>query len=229
MSGLKENVQYGAGQYGAQITPDEIDLTQQYIITNPSLSAVQIGTVSSTGTAAFVLDNIRPDYPRTLLLSILGVAGGMGGTATIGGWDQFGQPISDTIGFGSANGGGSVATTKIFGRVQGGTITGLAGLGGTAVGTARIGYAVGTATNLVAKFGLPMKIAAVTDVRNISYTSQGVGGTALNGGTIAAANVDVTNSAFIPNRILAGTETYVVAVKSTFDNSGKPNMSLATP
>lgn len=228
MSGGKENIQYGMGQYGAQITPDEIDFTLQYIITNPSLSAAAIGTVSSTGTAAFVLDNIRPDYPRTLAVSILGVAGGMGGTVTVGGWDQFGQPITDTVGFGSANGGGTVATTKIFGKVQGGTINGLAGLGGTAVGTARIGYEFGTAANRVAKFGLPVKIAAVTDVRNITFTSQGVGGTALNGGTIAAANVDVTNSAFIPNRIVAGTEVYTVAVKSTFDNSGKPLMSLAS-
>lgn len=226
MSGLNEGV-YGFVQAGRQVAPADIDLTQQYIITHPSLSVSAIGTVSSTGTAAFVLDNIRPDYPRTLAVSILGVAGGMGGTVTLGGWDQFGQPITDTVGFGSAAGGGTVATTKIFGRVQGGTINGLAGLGGTAIGTARIGYEFGTATGRVAKFGLPTKIAAVSDVRNITYTSQGVGGTALNGGTIAAANVDVTNSAFIPNRILAGTEVYTVAIKSTFDNAGKPNMSLA--
>lgn len=227
MSGLREG-NYGFTQAGRQVAPADIDYPFQYIITHPSLSVSAIGTVSSTGTAAFVLDNIRPDYPRTLAVSILGVAGGMGGTVTLGGWDQFGQPITETVGFGSANGGGTVATTKIFGRVQGGTIDGLAGLGGTAVGTARIGYAIGTATNLVAKFGLPTKIAAVSDVRNITYTSQGVGGTALGGGTISSTNVDVTNSAFIPNRILAGTEVYTVAIKSTYDNSGKPNMSLAS-
>lgn len=228
MSGLKENIQYGAGQYGAQVTPDEMDRFEVMTLLNPSLSAVQIGTVSSaTANAAFVLDNIRPDYPRTLLVSILGVAGGMGGTVTLNGFDQFGQPVTDTVGFGSANGGGSVATSNIYSRVTNGTIVGLAGLGGTAVGTARIGYAVGTATGLVAKFGLPTKIAAVSDVRRITYTSQGVGGTALNGGTIDSTLVDVTKSAFIPNRILAGTEVYQVAIKSTFDNSGKPNMTLA--
>lgn len=227
MSGLAEG-NYGFTQAGKQVSPADIDMTQQYIITHPSLAVAAIGTVSSTGTAAFVLDNIRPDYPRTLAVSILGVAGGMGGTATIGGWDQFGQPITDTVGFGSAAGGGTVATTKIFGRVQGGTITGLDGLGGTAVGTARIGYEFGTAANRVAKFGLPTKLGAVSDVRRITFTSQGVGGTALGGGTISSTNVDVTNSAFIPNRILAGTEVYTVAVKSTYDNSGRANMSLAS-
>lgn len=226
MSGLKD-INYGMGQYGGQVTPDELDRFENYNIVHPSLSAVQVGTVTSaTANAAFVLDNIRPDYPRTLLVSILGVAGGMGGTVTLNGFDHFGQPVTDTVGFGSANGGGSVATTKIFSRVSNGTLVGIAGLGGTAIGTARIGYAIGTAANLVAKFGLPTKIAAVTDVRGITFTSQGVGGTALNGGTIDSTLVDVTNSALIPNRILAGTEHYIVKVKSTFDNAGKPNMTL---
>jgi len=228
MSGFKENVQYGAGQYGAQVTPDEMDRFETLTIINPSLSAVQIGTVTSaTANAAFVLDNIRPDYPRTLLVSILGVAGGMGGTVTVNGYDHFGGTQTETVGFASANGGGSVATTKIFSRVVSGSIVGLDGLGGTAVGTARIGYAVGTAANLVAKFGLPTKIAAVTDVRRITYTSQGVGGTALNGGTIGTANIDISDHSFKPNRVLAGTEIYQLSIKSTYDNSGKPNMTLA--
>jgi hypothetical protein len=227
MSGLAEG-NYGFVQAGRQVSPADIDIAQQFIITNPSLSVSAIGTVSSAATAAFVLDNIRPDYPRTLAISILGVAGGMGGTVTVNGYDQFGGTQTETIGFASAAGGGTVATTKVFGRVVSAVTTGLAGLGGTAIGTARIGYEFGTATGRVAKFGLPTKIAAVSDVRRITYTSQGVGGTALNGGTIDSTNVDVTNSAFIPNRILAGTEVYTIAIKSTFDNSGKPNMSLAS-
>lgn len=227
MSGLKENVQYGAGQYGAQVTPDEIDRFEYYNIVHPSLSVSAIGTVSSASTAAFVLDNIRPDYPRTLAVSILGVAGGMGGTVTVNGYDHFGGTQTETVGFASANGGGTVATTKVFSRVVSAVTTGLDGLGGTAVGTARIGYEFGTAANRVAKFGLPVKIAAVSDVRNITFTSQGVGGTALNGGTIAAANVDITDSSFKPGRIVAGTEHYIIKIKSTYDNSGKPNLTVA--
>lgn len=225
MSGLGENFpSFAFG--GAQVTPRDIDRYETYMIVNPGLTATSLGTVTSaTANAAFVFDNVRPDYPRNVLVSILGVAGGMGGTVTVYGKNQFGESVNETLGFGSANGGGSVAGTVSFAQLTAATINGLAGLGGTAIGTARIGYAIGTAAGLVARFGLPTKIGAVTDVKRITFLSQGVGGTALNGGTIGTANVDVTNHQFLPARVMAGTETYIITVKSTYANLGRPSMS----
>lgn len=225
MSGLGQH-DFGFAQAGAQVAPNEIDRYETYQIVHPSLSAVQIGTVTSaTANPAFVMDNIRPDYPRNILFSILGVSGGVGGTAVVNGKNQFGEAISETFAVGSANGGGSVAGTKIFAEVTNGTLTSIDGLGGTAVGTARLGYAVGTAAGLVARFGLPTKINALTDVKRITYSSQGVGGTALNGGTIGTANIDTTNHAFLPARVMAGTEIYTLTIKSTYSNLGKPNLT----
>lgn len=223
MSGLKEQGGlYGFSQAKMQVTPDELDRYEQYTITHPSLSATSLGTVTSaTANAAFVFDNVRPDYPRNVLFSILGVSGGMGGTLVIAGKDQFGEPVRETLAIGSANGGGSVAGTKAYALITGATLSGINGLDGTAIGTARIGYAIGTATGLVARFGLPTKIGAISDVKRITFSSQGVGGTALNGGTIAAANVDATNHQFLPGRIMAGTEIYTITIKTTWDNQGK--------
>lgn len=209
-----------------QVAPSEIDRYEQYTIIHPSISATALGTVTSaTANPAFVFDNVRPDYPRNVLFSILGVAGGMGGTARVVGKDQFGVTQTETLAVGSANGGGSVAGTVTFAQLTAATLTGIDGLGGTAVGTARLGYAIGTATGLVARFGLPTKIGAIADVKRITYTSQGVGGTALNGGTIDSSLVDLTNHHFKPGRIMAGTEVYALTIKSTFDNLGKPNLT----
>lgn len=225
MSGAKENI-YGFGQAKLQVTPDEVDQFIQYQIINPGLTATSLGTVSSaTANASFVFDNIRPDYPRNVLVSILGVAGGMGGTVTVAGKNQFGGTQTETMGFASAASGGSVAGTKIFSLVNAATINGLDGLGGTAVGTARIGYAIGTAAGIINKLGLPTKIGTVTDLRNVTRSGQGVGGTAVNGGTILAAHVDLVNHAYLPPFIIAGSETICLTIKSTFDNSGKANMT----
>lgn len=225
MSGIGES-NYAFVQAGAQVAPNEMDRYESYSIIHPSLSAVQLGTVTSaTANAAFVLDNIRPDYPRNVLFSILGVSGGVGGTAVVNGKNQFGENISETFAVGSANGGGSVAGTKIFAQITNGTLTGIDGLGGTAIGTARLGYAIGTAAGLVARFGLPTKIKELTDVKRITFTSQGVGGTALNGGTIGTANIEVDTSQFLPGRIVAGTEVYTITFKPTYSNLGKPNLT----
>lgn len=209
----------------SQVQPRDIDQYVQYQIIHPGITGASLGTISPTGTAAFVFINVRPDYPRNVLLTILGVAGGMGGTATIAGKDQFGGTQTETIGFASAAGGGTVAGTKIFGFVNAATITGLDGLGGTAVGTASLGYASGTATDIKVRFGLPFKIGATTDIKSISLSGQGVGGTAVNGGTYGTALVDTTNHAFLPSTIVGGSQIYNILAKPTYDNQGKANIA----
>lgn len=223
MSGLKES--FPELQFGKKATPDELDQYQQYQVIFPSISPSAIGTVTSaTANPAFVLDNIKLDYPRNVLFSILGVAGGMGGTAYVVGKNQFGDVINETFAVGSANGGGSVAGTKVFAQVTAATLTGIDGLGGTAIGTARLGYAIGTATNLAYKLGLPTKVAAASDVKAITWQSQFVG-TAINGGTIGTAQIDTTFHAFKGQTIMAGTESFTFLIKSTFDNAGKADLT----
>jgi len=226
MSGLGEIGGLPQFNVGAKVQPRDIDQFVQYSVINPGLLPTSLGTVTSaTANAAFVFDNITLDYPRNVLVSILGVAGGMGGTVTLAGKDQFGGTQTETLGFASANAGGSVAGTKIFSMVNAATLTGIAGLGGTAIGTARIGYAVGTAAGIAAKIGFPVKVGSFTDLRNVARSGQGVGGTSTNGGTITTGMVDTTNHAFNAQAIIGGSETYTFTIVPTYDNAGRANLT----
>jgi len=165
MSGLKTNEP--ALQAGYKVSPDEMDMYRQYVILHPSVSPSFFGTVETASAAAIVAVNARTTYPRNLLLSVTGVAGGMGGTAVVNGKDQFGAPITETLGFGSAAGGGTVAGTKVFAQYTSGTFT-PDGLGGTAVGTVALGFQIGTsATGPI--FGLPDKLGATSDVKAVAW------------------------------------------------------------
>jgi hypothetical protein len=165
MSGLKTHEP--ALQAGYKVSPDEIDQYKQYVILNPSVSASYFGTAASAAAVAITAINTRTTYPRNVLLSVTGVAGGMGGTAVINGKDQFGQPVTETLGFGSAAGGGTVAGTKIFATYTSGTFT-PQGLGGTAVGTVSLGFQIGTSTT-GPKFGLPDKLGATSDIKAVAW------------------------------------------------------------
>lgn len=213
MASLKRDIP-GIRFSGIKVTPDEIDQTRQYSVNNPSTSATWYGTAASASAAAFGITNINADYPRNILVTIGGVAGGMGGTATVNGKDQFGNVIQETLGFATANGGGSVAGTKIFAQVTSGTCTPV-GLGGTAVGTMSLGVAIGTAANLVALFGLPDKIGAVSDVKRMTFIDNGTAKN-INGGTIAAY-IGTANHTFRGTAIVAATDQYHLTVRSTFN------------
>jgi len=226
MSGLKQS-DYAFAQAKEQVTPDEIDQYMIYNVNNPSLSATYIGTVAGTQTAsaALVLSSIKPDYPRNLLYGIVGTAD-VGGSITAVGKDQFGAVIRETVGSGTVAAGTpafAIAGTKIFAEVTAATVT-FATSSGQGNGTARIGLAIGTAATALYRLGLPTKIGAVSDVKRITWTSQSVG-TAINGGTIGTAQIDMTNHAFLGQTIMAGTETFQFTIKTTHDNSGKPNLT----
>lgn len=223
MPGLKKH--YPDVRFSAnKVTADEIDQRVYYKVVNPSASAAFLGTVTSAAPGAFVMDQIKTDYPRTVLLTLLGVAGGMGGTATVTGTNQFGQAQTETLGFASAAGGGTVAGTKIFDTVTGATLDGLAGVGGTAVGTASLGFAIGTAAGVVAWFGLPVKIGSVSDVKRIIWndagTIKGVGG-----GTVSSTYVDTARHAFRINEVVAAADGFYVEVLSTYNSERDTNVA----
>lgn len=225
MPGLKKyfpDVRMG----GNKVTPDEIDRYENYYVVHPSVSDTFYGTVSTAVTtgAAIVFTNVRADYPRNILFTMLGVAGGMGGTAVVNGKDQFGVTIQETVSFGSAAGGGTVAGTKVFSQLTSGSVTGVVGLGGTAVGTAKLGVASGTASGIANLFGLPVRVQAVGDVKTLTWVNNGTV-TAVNGGTITSSHVGTANHTFMGTSVVAITDSYYVRTLTTFNSENKTNLA----
>lgn len=222
MSGLKEHyVDFGVSK--SQVTPDEIDRYERMNTGILSISTTWFGTTAagtSTQAKPLVLINAIADHPRNALYQVAG-SSDMGGTWVINGYDQFGGYQTETVAIGTAANGGSVAGTVIWGSMTSGTFTFTTGDVGS--GTPKLGVAVGTAGTTAFKLGLLTKIASTLDVKAITWIKENVV-TTLGGGTIGAY-VDATNHAFTGSAIMAGTESYTVLLKSTFDNASKPKMA----
>lgn len=217
MSGLKDNfpgVFNKTGTSGWQVSPDEIDMDHQYVIMNPSVSATYFGTVSSASAAALVLDQTRADYPRNVLVTALGVAGGMGGTAVVNGKNQFGETIQESIGFGSAAGGGTTAGTKVFAQVTSGTFT-PQGLGGTAIATVSLGVVIGTV--MLPTFGLPARLGGTSDIKAVTWLDADVSKM-----TNAASHAKVDRSAITIEVAggIAAADSFMVYYRPTFNSAG---------
>lgn len=218
MSGLKSLAGLpGFGFSGQKVTPDELD---RYEVINTgvlSISSTWFGTAAagtSTQAKAYVIINKFADHPRNALYAVAG-SSDMGGTWTVNGKDQFGVPVTETVAIGTAANGATVAGTKIFRQIDSGTFTFTTGAVGS--GTPKVGVAIGTAAGLAFKLGLLTKIAGSTDVVSITWVKENVT-TTLGGGTFGSF-VDVTNHAFSGSAVMAGTETYKVIVRPTFDNA----------
>jgi hypothetical protein len=223
MSGLGERFpEFQAA--GHRVAPRDMDAYQQFVYYNIGTSSTALGTAELTAAGAIVFDNVQLDYPRNVLFSILGVAGGMGGSAVLNGVDRWGNSIQETFNVGSANAGGSVAGTKIFTKVTSGSLVSIDGLGGTAVGTTRFGYAIGTAATLKMWLGLPTKIGGTGDVKMISYVKNFVS-TPVAGGTIGTNQVNATYHAIGGTEIAGSAHTYSVLFRSTYDNVGNGNLA----
>lgn len=224
MPGLKKHepsIRFSANK----ITPDEIDQRIRYTVQNPSVSASYLGTVTTATTTggAFVMDSIACDYPRNLLFTLTGVAGGMGGTMTATGTDQFNRAQTESIGFGSAASGGTLAGTKIFDTVTSATLNSVVGVGGTAVGTASLGFAIGTAATQVAQFGLPVKIKAVGDVKRITWNDSTVQ-KSVNGGTVNSTYVGTATHSFNVGQVVAAADAFHVDILTTYTSENDANV-----
>lgn len=204
---------------GFQLSPDESDRYEVYTVNNPATTALGTLFVASAGTAGtasvkpLVVNNKYPDFPRNVNFNIHGTGVGMAGTLTINGFSQFGQAQSEALGFGSADNGGTVVGSKIFGQFTGGTV-----LFGTAIGngTANIGFEGGTGC----LFGLPVKIGATSDV--ISMTNSiGSGPISVGGGTAIGSLVDSTVHAFRPFSAVVASSYYTVWVRSTYNGENE--------
>jgi len=197
---------------GNKVTPDEIDSYRQYCVIKPGVGTAVIGTVApGTVAGTFVLDTTRLDYPRNLLFSIVGPAGGVGGTVSVTGKNQFGVTQSETITIASAAGGGTQAGSLIFAEVSLGTYD---PNGGDNQGTPCLGVAIGTAggTATGCKFGLPDKIGGTSDIKAITFIDNGAVAE-----HAAAGVANVFDHSFSPAQAVAAADDYIVLYKPTYD------------
>ena len=219
MPGLKKyfpDVRFGANK----VTPDEIDWIIRYTVTKPSAGTAGVGTLAA-GTVAGTLDllSTQNDYPRNLLYTVVGPSGGVGGTFAVTGTDQFGVSKTESLTIASANAGGTAAGTQIFDTVS--TITyNPNGVDNTS--TTTVGYAIGTASGLVGKLGLPVKIKAVGDVKRLTWIKNGTY-TPIQAGTIGTLVVDTTNHAFRGTAVMAATDEWVVEIRPTYNYENDTN------
>ena len=195
------------------VTWDEMDAYRALSI-QPAINVrwwASAGTAGTASAIALVVVNRLPDWPRNVNFILAGTGVGMAGSLDFNGKDQFGNTITETLGFGSADNGGTVVGTKVFAQFDSGTLR-----YGTAVGngTPQIGLVPGTACLL----GLPDKINGTTDVVHLGF-SLGTGAVTYGGGTIAAF-VNSPMHAIRPAAALDGTAEVVVWYKSNYDATG---------
>lgn len=207
------DVRFGANK----VQPDEMDVYQQYVISHPSVDPVWFGTAvgTQTTTQALGVINRNADYPRNMVYAIAAAAGSArGGSITVNGKNQFGATVSETVAISPANGGGTVAGTQVFAQFTSGSVT--FGTGDAGSGTARLGVAIGTSATLQHRFGLPTKIAAVSDVKSVLWINNGTA-TTTNGGTVDSTLVGTSGHTFNGTAVVAVTDRFVVNMKSTYN------------
>lgn len=223
MSGLKKHLgalSIARSEYA--IVPDEVDRYEVFRI-HPAIAASYWASAGTAGTAsaiALAMVNRIPDWPRNVQFILAGTGAGMAGTLTVNGRDQFGGSQAETMGYGSADNGGTVAGTKVFAEITSGTLS-----YGTAVGngTPAIGFVPGTACLL----GLPVKLGAATDVVWLGMNA-GTGAITYGGGTIAGF-VNLGVHAVRPAAAINGTSTINVWIKPSYSfNNQKGIMSNGT-
>lgn len=203
---------------GEKLSPDELDQDLQYFIVNPDIGTARIGTANITGDVNGTLVVGQPflDAPRTLMFSIGGVAGGIGGTAIVTGKDQFGNVIQESLGFATVATVGSAVGTKIFSKVTTATAI-LATTGGTGVGTCFLGYPLG---DTVMTVGLPARLGATSDLKRVTWHDGGVS-KALSvgtGGTIGTAVAGTAMSSVTLTGLggFATADSYTFTYRSSF-------------
>lgn len=207
---------------GNRVTPDEVDQDMQYVILNPSVDPVYVGTEVATQTQAKALGivNTRLDYPRSLVGAIAAAAGSVaGGTLSYTGIDQFGSSVSESVAIAPATGGGTTSGTQVFARVTAATIS--MGTGDPGNGSARLGVGIGTsATRPV--FGIPARLGGTADIKAITWIDADVA--KMHG---AAAVASTAQSGVILNVAggIAAADSFVVTYRSTFSATEDGNIA----
>jgi hypothetical protein len=181
---------------------------KQYTILHPDVAANSIvnGEDISAGTvAAATLVKTLLDYPRNLLYTLADNSSNtLEAVFTVVGEDQFGEVVTEV-----ASVDYSVAATtdgtQIFSKI---TSIKIVPTNNAASDTASVGVSI---TADVASFGLPDKIGAITDVKNVVFD---------DAGTVKVQNIDSTSvvlarNCFRPEQTVAAADNYIIIYKST--------------
>lgn len=221
MSGFKRS-QPGLRMAGEKVSPDEIDRYEVITFTpGTAIAWYWLGTSGTADVKALVPLNFLPDWPRNVQFNIAGSTVGMAGTLDINGFDQFGSTITETVGFGSVDNGGSAIGTKVFGRITSGTVR--FGTFAGANGTTRVGFSGAGTTTL---FGLPVRLGSSTDVVSIGV-SGGTDSVSVNKGTVGTMVVQ-SISAIRAQTPVTGTAEFRAWIKSSFVPDNVPTVSALT-
>lgn len=207
---------------GEKIDPDEINRYETYTIAVPmseSVGTAFVGTAApnlSGSVSAFVITNQQLDYPRNLKLSIVNTAGSLNaGTVVVIGTDQFGGSQNESIGYALGTATQGIAGTKIFAKVTAATIT--FGTGQVQNGTPFLGVAGGTESGSnVYWLGLPVRIAAASDVVGYSYAKNFVA-QSVSAGTPSAL-VSTTTHAVKGTATMGTADFYHLRILSTYNS-----------
>lgn len=194
------------------ISSTRIKERQQYSILRPEVGTAVIVSaedISGGDVAAATLVRTILDYPRNLLCTLVDAASDtLEAVFTIVGTDQFGEVVTEeiTVDYDAA---ATTAGTQIFATI---TSVAIATTNEAASDTASVGIAIAAD---VASFGLPAKLAAVTDVKGVNWIDDGTSKTQ----NIDSTSVVVTRSCFRPEQTVALADDYVIMYKSTADNN----------
>ena len=186
---------------------------QQYIIMKPSVSAtfvVNVEDISGGDVAACTIVRGTLDYPRNLLYTLTDASGTtLEGTFTVTGTNAYDAIVTETV-IVDVSTAATMPGTQVFKTVTAVALTDVANE--AASDTASLGVNI---TADVASFGLPDKIAAITDVQNVNWIDAGVSKTQ----NIDSTSVVVARDAFRPEQTVAAADDYVITYKSTADNN----------
>lgn len=156
---------------GNKVAGEEMEY-MYYTVNNPSIDATAVATakaIGATGTGSALVENVMGacDVPRNLRVTCAGgtSSGTYGGTVTINGLDQYGEPVTETFSIATAVNGGTAIGTKIFSKFTSGTCT---FSGDTAVATCNVGFGTAGTTTL---FGIPGKVGGTGDLKNYNWAS----------------------------------------------------------
>lgn len=204
-----------------KVAPDEIDRYEVVTFDFPTTDASWFGTAAGTQTTTptYGVINKIAGWPRNLRVIVSCATGSVaGGTSTFTGKNQFGVSQTETIKIVSAANGGTTEGTKVFAEVSSASVA--MGTGNAGVGTVKVG---GGLLGTTALFGLPVKVGGTTDLRLLSWKSNGTA-VSVNGGTIGSF-IDATQHAIKAVATVDGTTAFTAWIKPTYDSSAEADQS----
>lgn len=169
-------------------------------------SIVNAEDISGSSVVTATLVKTLLDYPRNLLYTLADNSSNtLEAVFTTVGEDQFGNVVSEavTVDYSTA---ATTAGTQIFSKI---TSIIIDATNQAASDTASVGVVIAAD---VASFGLPDKIGAVTDIKNIAFIDNGV----VKPQNIDSTSIVTARHCFRPEQTVEIIDDYIITYKSSF-------------